>query len=560
MAKMVKRKIKRKNLSTFILKSAVPCFLIIWLSSLVISGQYLFNVDQGISKPQTELINENARKVLRNEIPVQSSRQLGAHLPKYPLRQRGNNGSSTLKPTLSKDAIDMCHRTLWHTLETTATVLPNNETFVKTGDIGDMWLRDSAAQIHPLLIPDVYNGKSLVQTDPKLERIVSGLIKMSARFIRHDPYANSFKMESRMVHNLFEREKLGRHGYIATWNYELDSACYFMRLLYFFYASFPSHPVLFLPQVREAVEIMIDVWIVEQRHEEDKYPTGPLFDCENCGKPYRYNPQELKRNGKGTATNPNIGLTWSGFRPSDDACQYGYLIPANMFAVVALQYMEEMAMNTRVWNDQGLANKARMLKNEIEAGIQKYGIVQHKEYGQIYAYEVDGFGNSLLMDDANIPNLMSLPYLGYNYDPKIYENTKRFILSKSNPTFHSGNNLFTGKIEGYGSPHTEKLVPRDIWPMSIAMEALVSDDSSEKVELVEKLVKATAGTGWMHESFDANNPQKFSRKWFCWPDSLFAELVISLTDQCPTAGVHKYKVYEWRDQAHQPKGGTFSAE
>ena len=480
------------------------------------------------------------------------------HLPQYPLIHRENNiaadanisitsktTAAAKKNELSKEAIDMCHRTLWHTLETTTFVLPNDETFVITGDIQDLWLRDSAAQIHPLLIPNILNGKSLVQLDPKLERIVAGLIRISARYIRHDPYANAFRIDDKKEYDQFEREQLGRHGYVATRNYELDSACYFMRMLYFFHHSFPSHPVLLEPSVREAVEIMIDLWIAEQRHEDDAFPVGPLFDCKLCGRPYRYNPQELPR-GKGTKTNPDAGLTWSGFRPSDDPQQYGYLIPSNMFAVVALQYMEALA--TDVWNNSLLASKAGSLRRSIDEGIQQYGIVNHPVYGRMYAYEVDGYSNSLLMDDANVPNLMSLPYLGYPYDPDIYENTKKFILSKHNPTFHTGTNRYTGPIRGYGSPHTRS-IPNDIWPMSIAMQALVSNDARDKVALVEQLVNATAGTGWMHESFDANNPERFSRPWFCWPDSLYAELVMSLTSDCPSpTHRHKYTIKEWRDK------------
>ncbi len=293
----------------------------------------------------------------------------------------------------------------------------------------------------------------------------------------------------------------------------------------------------------------MDVWIAEQHHEEDAYPQGELFDCEHCGTPYRYNPRELKRGGKGTATN-YTGMTWSGFRPSDDACEYGFLLPANMFAVVALGYVGEMAMDANLWNDERLANKAAKLRQDIDAGITKYGIVNHETYGRIYAYEVDGLGNSLLMDDANIPNLMSLPYLGYDYDPEVYNNTKKFILSTDNPTYHRGKNKYTGDnviIEGYGSDHTRRIVQNDIWPMATAMQGLVSDNVTEKVQIVQELVQLTAGTGWMHESVNVNNPKQFSRPWFCWPDSLFAELVMTLTDECPQPHVHKYRVFKWTD-------------
>ncbi|KAL3782710.1 hypothetical protein ACHAW5_005920 [Stephanodiscus triporus] len=476
-------------------------------------------------------------EILRNVEPSKTAAILrlrqkqGYHsLPKYPIDHRHLNTS------LSDRAISQCHNALWHTLETTTTILPNNETFVITGDIPDLWLRDSAAQIHPLLIPNAYNGKSLVQVDAILERVVSGLILKTARYIRYDSYANAFKIHDHEKYNDFDRDVLGRHGYIATWNYELDSACYFMRMIYFFH------------EVKDAVAIMVDVWIAEQRHEDNAYPNGTLFDCIHCGKPYRYNPSELERGGKGTETAPSIGLTWSGFRPSDDPCKYGYLIPANMFAVAVLKYMEEMA--EIVWIDEPLMKKARKLREEIDDGIKRHGVVEHKKYGKIYAYEVDGLGNALLEDDANIPSLLSIPYLGYDYHPKIFANTKRFILSDDNPWFHSGN--FDGvEFSGIGSRHTQ-FIESSIWPMAMIMEGLTSSNSTQKAMLVEKLLVASAGTGWMHESFSANNPKSFSRPWFCWPDSLFAELVMSLTEECPTREHGWYKAVKQENTEKVP--------
>lgn len=209
-------------------------------------------------------------------------------------------------------------------------------------------------------------------------------------------------------------------------------------------------------------------------------------------------------------------MTWSAFRPSDDECQYGYLVPANMFAVVALKYMAEVATN--VWNSPEMVKRAIKLANEINDGILQHGIFDHPNHGRIYAYEVDGLGHSLLMDDANVPSLMSIPYLDYDFDEQIYANTRRFILSDDNPTYFKGTNLMTGPIEGYGSPHMTARIRNNVWPMSLAMQALTSKDVEEKINLANQLVKATAGTGWMHESFDINNPASFTRSWFCWAD------------------------------------------
>ena len=375
-------------------------------------------------------------------------------------------------PSLSKEALEMCTRALWHTIETTTIVLPDKETFIHTGDIDDLWLRDSAAQIHPMLVPmfGPNRTQSLIQLDPKLDRIVSGLIKRTAQYIRHDPYANAFRIDDSYVFNAAQKA-MGRHDLISTWNYELDSFAYWMRMVYFYWKQSPNgnSPDNIVFQVQNAADEMVDLWIAEQKHELDEVPRGPLFDCVNCNKPYRY--PGLPRNGKGSPTNASSGLTWTGFRPSDDECTYGFLIPANMFAVVALAYIEEMA--TVIWNNPSLATKARKLQQEIQTGIETHGIVAHPVHGKIYAYEVDGLGSSLLMDDANVPSLLSIPYLGYkHYNPEVYANTRRFIFSNDNPMYQKGTNDMTGEIEGYGSPHMQAAIRHNIWPMSIAVQGL----------------------------------------------------------------------------------------
>jgi len=229
---------------------------------------------------------------------------------------------------LSEEALEMCTRTLWHTLETTTIVLPNKETFIHTGDIDDLWLRDSASQIHPLLIPvhaSANDGgsiqrRALIYDDAKLDRVVSGLIARHALYIRHDPYANAFRIDDTYVFSEAQK-RMGRHDLISTWNYELDSGCFTIRMLYYYWKQSrdPNEALVGNPAVREAVSIMVDLWIAEQEHELDKYPVGKLFDCQNCNKPYRY--PGLPRDGKGATTNATAGLTWTGFRPSDDECR-----------------------------------------------------------------------------------------------------------------------------------------------------------------------------------------------------------------------------------------------
>jgi meiotically up-regulated gene 157 (Mug157) protein len=205
------------------------------------------------------------------------------------------------------------------------------------------------------------------------------------------------------------------------------------------------------------------------------------------------------------------------YRPSDDPTKYPYLIPTNMFLAATLPKLSEMY--SALWDDSARASDAAEVAGRIRDGIQRYGTVQHPVYGTIWAYEVDGEGKSLLMDDANVPSLLSAPYLEYcaASDP-VYQNTRKFVLSPDDPTYGSGSNG-----AGIGSPHT----PRNrVWPMAVTMQALTSDDPSEIQGLLKELDKLDAGTHFMHESVNPNNPKHYSRYWFAWANSLYSEMVI----------------------------------
>lgn len=210
-------------------------------------------------------------------------------------------------------------------------------------------------------------------------------------------------------------------------------------------------------------------------------------------------------------------MTWSGFRPSDDSCIYGYLVPANMFAYVIFGYISEIA--EEIYKDAVLKKKAEKLRREIKDGIEKYSVVKDKDGKGFYAYETDGTGNYNLMDDANVPSLLSLPYLGYcGTDNEMYRNTRSFILSKANPYYYEGE-----KAVGIGSLHTPK---NHIWPIALSMQGLTTDSKDEMLQLIHTLADTDADTGFMHESFHKDNPQKFPRVWFSWANTLFAELII----------------------------------
>ena len=212
-----------------------------------------------------------------------------------------------------------------------------------------------------------------------------------------------------------------------------------------------------------------------------------------------------------------IGLTWSGFRPSDDACVYGYLIPSNMFATVVLGYMQTIALE--VLDDELLAAEAASLKEEIHNAIESLAIVKNEYYGRIYAYEMDGFGQYLLMDDANVPSLLAMDYLGYEAsDREVVENTRRFILSSGNPYYYEGT-----CAKGIGSPHTR---PDYIWHISLAIQGLTSRTREEKLAILQTMKNTDAGKGMMHEGFCVNDPSKYTREWFSWANAMFCELAL----------------------------------
>ena len=213
-------------------------------------------------------------------------------------------------------------------------------------------------------------------------------------------------------------------------------------------------------------------------------------------------------------------MTWSGFRPIEDACKYVYLVPSNLFAVRVLRTAEKFAV---MLGDEALAKEAAVLREEIAQGVADYGIIEHPQFGRMYAYEVDGFGSHFLMDDANVPSLLAMSYLGdVPADDPIYQNTRRFVWSEANTYFFRG-----AAGEGIGGPH---IMAEVIWPMSIMMKAFTSDDDQEIRDCICQLMATDAGTGFMHESFYRNDSETFTREWFAWQNTLFGELILKIID------------------------------
>lgn len=386
-----------------------------------------------------------------------------------------------------------------NTLETTVRLLDDGTSFVFTGDIPAMWLRDSSAQVSPYL--------PWVAQDPDLRRLISGLIERQARYLLIDPYANAFNADPDDSGHTDDVPPKGE--WVWERKFELDSLCYPVSLLYRYWQATQDHTV-FSESVREMLATVLKVMRTEQHH-----PEASPYTFE---RPHPLMPSDtLPYGGRGTPVT-YTGMVWSGFRPSDDACTYGYLIPANMFAVVVLGHLAQMAQEAL--EDPDLAASALSLRDEIEAGIQAHGVVDHPVWGQIYAYETDGLGHHLLMDDANVPSLLSIPYLGYrSTEDALYLRTRRFVLSTDNPYYFSGR-----YAAGVGSPHTPGGL---IWPIALAMQGLTSTDHTEQQQLLDTLTATTAETYYMHESLHPDDPAHFTRPWFAWANSLFAEFVLA---------------------------------
>lgn len=386
------------------------------------------------------------------------------------------------------------------TIDTTWKQLPDGESFVITGDIPAMWLRDSSAQVRHYL--------PFVKEDEELRKLIEGLIARQMRCILLDPYANAFNEEANG--NRWCEDRTQHLQMVWERKYEVDSLCYPVQLSYLYWKESGSSAI-FTPSFHRAMDTVVETFRTEQRHFE-RSPYRFIRPEENCN---GLEQETLQNDGMGMPVN-YTGMTWSGFRPSDDACTFGYLIPSNMFAVVILGYLAEMA--EAGFGDQLLRDKALRLRHEIDYGIRHYAIWRHPVYGPIYAYETDGFGNYTLMDDANVPSLLSIPYLGYRpVEDPIYQNTRRFILSKENPYYYEGT-----VARGIGSPHTPE---NYIWHIALSMQGLTASTRQEAEEMIGLILSTDAGCARMHEGFDVNDPSQFTRPWFAWANSLFAELV-----------------------------------
>ena len=379
------------------------------------------------------------------------------------------------------------------------------DTFVITGDIDAMWLRDSTAQVWPYM--------PLLKKDKKLKNLILGLVNRQVKCVLTDPYANAFYKDlNRASHWESDIPKPGSGVHERKW--EIDSLCYVIRLSYRYY-ELSGDDSVFDKNWDKAMRLIVETFRTEQRkdgtspyyfkREGSAMIDAPVFD------------------GTGRPIKPT-GLICSMFRPSDDATLYPYLIPSNIFAAISLRQLSTIYKD--VLKDKEFAKECDDFAIEIDDAIEKHAIYKHPDFGAIYSYEVDGFGNRVLMDDANVPSLMSLAYLGaHKPTDSIYKNTRAFLVSDSNPYYLKGK-----YAEGQASPHTGK---EKIWPMGITLRAMTSIDKKEIKQCLEFLRATHADTGFMHEAFHKDDPYNFNRSWFAWANTLFGELIIKIHNEHP---------------------------
>jgi meiotically up-regulated gene 157 (Mug157) protein len=350
-------------------------------------------------------------------------------------------------------------------------------TYISTGDIEAEWLRDSSA-VARAYVPNA-------KTDATVAQLVRGTIARQATYILIDPYANAFSENYQVVERKFEA----------------DSLLYPVWLAYFYWRT-TGDATVFTGAESRAYDQILEVLRNEQRHDERS----------------QYRHSALPNGGRGTPV-AFTGMIWSGFRPSDDPTQYGYNIPVNAFATVVLQDMT--TIEKQVYHNEKQAENAWGLSVQVQRGVEQAGVVTTPGVGRMYAYEVDGLGHVNLMDDANVPSLLSLPYFGYvPVTDTTYQTTRSFVLSPANPYFYTGT-----RAQGVGSPHTPR---RYIWPLALIMQGLTSTSDDETARVLGYIAASDSGDHRLHESFDADDPSKYTRGDFAWPNALYTELITAL--------------------------------
>ncbi len=382
------------------------------------------------------------------------------------------------------------------------------DSFVITGDIDAMWLRDSTNQVWPYL--------PYLREDPALREMVAGLVRRQMKFVRLDPYANAFFKDASKVSEWSTDKTVMLPG-VHERKYELDSLCAVLRLAEG-YHTHTGDLSWFDQEWLEGFRLILET--IEAQQEGTSYT--PPYSFARSGWEVK---DSLMLKGHGQPAR-RCGLSKSHFRPSDDAAQLPFLIPANAMAAVSLRRIAGIVKGLPLPAGAVLGERAARLAEEIDQAIRANAVVPHRACGDILAFEVDGYGSFYLMDDANVPSLLSLPYLGYiGAEDPLYRRTRAFALSEHNPYF------FAGKAgRGIGGPHVGLGF---IWPMAITMQGLTSTSEDEVIECLSQLKRTHGGTGFIHETFWKDDAANFTRTWFAWANTLFGELVLHVDRNYP---------------------------
>ena len=406
------------------------------------------------------------------------------------------------------------------------------QTFIVTGDINAEWLRDSTNQLAQY--------QALAKRDDAIHSLILGAINTQAEFVIGSPYCNAFQppppsgLAPTFQDNHDEVHPAYEPGFVFECKYELDSLAHFLALSNQFYRHTGSTDFL-TPRWYMALDAVLGVLAAQAR---------PTFDDQ--GAYWRNEYTFRRRTDSGTETlglsgvgNPlgrGTGLVRSAFRPSDDTTILGYFIPANAMMSVELKRCAAMLRKT---GKKPLAAQLSEWSEAMEAGVWKHGVVQHKEFGDVFAYEVDGYGSAMIMDDANLPSLLALALLGFvDAQHRVYQNTRAMVLQqRGNPYY-----LVGSQFAGVGGPHVGLV---NAWPISVLVQAMTSDSDAE-VDQCLAAVKNVSRNGLVHESVHVSRANDYTRSWFAWANSVFAQAVLDVAERKPHllfgAGAEPYSV------------------
>ncbi|KAK4985379.1 hypothetical protein LTR50_005995 [Elasticomyces elasticus] len=394
------------------------------------------------------------------------------------------------------------------------------QSFIVTGDINAEWLRDSTNQLAQY--------QKLAKKDKRIEKLILGAINTQAEYVIESPYCNAFQPPplSRLspsmngqddnVHPIYEPAR------VFECKYELDSLAHFLSLTNQFHNNTGSTAFL-TPRWYLALNTLLAV-LDEQAKPTFNQKTGAFErNAYTFQRGTNTGTETLSLAGHGNPLNADTGLIRSAFRPSDDATTLGFLIPAN--AMMAVELKRSAAMLARAGRAK-LAEDLLARGAAIERGVWEHGVVNHQKYGPVFAFEVDGYGSAILMDDANVPSLLALPLLGFLSSREMtYRNTRRMILDKAgNPYFLTGR-----AFEGIGGPH---IGLQNAWPMSLLVQAMTSDDD-EEIRMLIRRVKEASLLGLVHESVNVDRVRDYTRSWFAWANSVFAQTILDLAARKP---------------------------